>query len=165
MCTNYSERKIDIIDRRLEALTELMRDMKTNMSPANPPQSNQTTISHSDIPRPSPAQSSGSTHYGHLAQLTADSPVVEGESSLAAHGEFATEFMKNAVGTESLQGASLELRETLDSLHHIVNSLKQQTAATEMSYPYARSVPRPTFKNDLPPIQTAVALIRECESE
>ncbi|KAJ4024118.1 hypothetical protein NW766_000350 [Fusarium irregulare] len=160
-----AERKIDIIDRRLEALTELMRDMKTNMSPANPPQSNQTTISHSDIPRPSPAQSSGSAHYGHLAQLTADSPVVEGESSLAAHGEFATEFMKNAVGTESLQGASLELRETLDSLHHIVNSLKQQTAATEMSYPYARSVPRPTFKNDLPPIQTAVALIRECETE
>ncbi|KAG8669090.1 hypothetical protein FPOAC1_008478 [Fusarium poae] len=111
-------------------------------------------------------KSSTSTHYGHLAQLTADSPVIEGESSLAAHGEFANEFLKNAVGTESLQGASLELRETLDSLHHIVSSLKQQTAATEMSYPYARPVPRPPFKNnDLPPIQTAVALIRECETE
>ncbi|KAL4723265.1 hypothetical protein ACLX1H_009755 [Fusarium chlamydosporum] len=160
------ERKIDIIDRRLEALTELMRDMKTNMPSANPPQPNQNTTPNSDPPRQSPAQSSASAHYGHLAQLTADSPVIEGESSLAAHGEFANEFLKNVVGTESLQGASLELRETLDSLHHIVSSLKQQTAATEMSYPYARPMPRPTFKNnDLPPIQTSVALIRECETE
>ncbi|KAL3594100.1 hypothetical protein FPOAC2_08405 [Fusarium poae] len=160
------EKKIDIIDRRLETLTELMRDMKTNMSSANSLQPSQNTTPNSDLPRQSPAQSSTSTHYGHLAQLTADSPVIEGESSLAAHGEFANEFLKNAVGTESLQGASLELRETLDSLHHIVSSLKQQTAATEMSYPYARPVPRPPFKNnDLPPIQTAVALIRECETE
>ncbi|RGP59628.1 hypothetical protein FLONG3_11144 [Fusarium longipes] len=159
------ERKIDIIDRRLEALTELMRDMKTNLSSANPPQSNRNDIPNSDPTRQSPAQISTSTHYGHLVQLTADSPVIEGESSLAAHGEFANEFLKNAVGTASLQGASLELRETLDSLHHIVSSLKQQTAAAEMFYPYARPVPRPNFKNnDLPPIQTAVALIRECET-
>ncbi|KAJ4255400.1 hypothetical protein NW762_009395 [Fusarium torreyae] len=163
------ERKIDIIDRRLEALTELMRDMKMNMSSSNPPQPNQPTqqqTTASDSTRPSPSQHSGSTPYGHLAQLSADSPVIEGESSLAAHGEFANEFLKNAVGTESLQGASLELRETLDSLHHIVNSLKQQTAATEMSYPYARAVPRPPIKNnELPPIQMAVTLIRECEVE
>ncbi|CAF3588236.1 unnamed protein product, partial [Fusarium graminearum] len=159
-------RAIDIIDRRLETLTALMRDMKTNMSSTNSLQSSQNTTPNSDPTRQSPAQSSTSTHYGHLAQVTADSPVVEGESSLAAHGEFANEFLKNAVGTESLQGASLELRETLDSLHHIVTSLKQQTAATEMSYPYARTIPRPTLKsNNLPPIQTAVALIRECETE
>ncbi|KAF4441897.1 hypothetical protein F53441_11857 [Fusarium austroafricanum] len=158
------ERKIDIIDRRLEALTELMRDMKMNM-PTNI-QTNQSNTPNSDVTRQSSAQASSSTPYGHLTQLTADSPVIEGESSLAAHGEFANEFFKNAVGTESLQGASLELRETLDSLHHIVNSLKQQTAATEMSYPYARSMPRPTLKNNnLPPIQTAVVLIRECETE
>ncbi|KAF5532730.1 hypothetical protein FPHYL_13717 [Fusarium phyllophilum] len=159
-----SERKIDIIDRRLEALTELMRDMKMNMSSTST-QPNQNHIPSSDVPRQSPAQASSSTPYGHLAQQTADSPVIEGESSLAAHGEFANEFLKNAVGTESLQGASLELRETLDSLHHIVSSLKQQTAATEMSYPHARQLPRPSLKNnELPPIQTAVALIRESEN-
>ncbi|GKU01982.1 hypothetical protein FLAG1_03094 [Fusarium langsethiae] len=160
------EKKIDIIDRRLETLTELMRDMKTSMTSTNSLQSSHNTSPNSsNPPRQSPAHSSTSTPYGHLAQLTADSPVIEGESSLAAHGEFANEFLKNAVGTESLQGASLELRETLDSLHHIVSSLKQQTAATEMSYPYARPIPRPTLKNsDLPPIQTAVALIRECEN-
>ncbi|KAM0343698.1 hypothetical protein ACHAPU_008289 [Fusarium lateritium] len=160
-----SERKIDIIDRRLEALTELMRDMKMNMPSANL-QPTQNHTPNSEATRQSPAPASSSTPYGHLTKLDADSPVIEGESSLAAHGEFANEFFKNAVGTESLQGASLELRETLDSLHHIVNSLKQQTAATEMSYPYARPSPRPTLKtHELPPIQTSVSIIRECETE
>ncbi|KAF5658365.1 C6 transcription factor [Fusarium heterosporum] len=159
------EKKIDIIDRRLEALTQLMRDMKMNMTSANL-QSTQNFTPNSEAARQSPAQASSSTPYGHLTKLDADSPVVEGESSLAAHGEFANEFLKNAVGTESLQGASLELRETLDSLHHIVNSLKQQTAATEMSYPYARPAPRPTLRNhELPPIQLSVSIIRECETE
>lgn len=142
-----------------------MRDMKMNMPSANS-QPSQNHTPKSDSTRQSSAQASSSTPYGHLTQPNADSPVIEGESSLAAHGEFANEFLKNAVGTESLQGASLELRETLDSLHHIVSSLKQQTAATEMSYPYARLVPRPTLKNhELPPIQTAVSIIRECESK
>ncbi|KAF4999996.1 hypothetical protein FGRMN_2077 [Fusarium graminum] len=159
------EKKIDIIDRRLEALTELMRDMKMSMPSANL-QPTQNFTPNSEPTRQSPAQASSSTPYGHLTKLDADSPVVEGESSLAAHGEFANEFLKNAVGTESLQGASLELRETLDSLHHIVNSLKQQTAATEMSYPYARPAPRPTLRNhELPPIQLSVSIIRECETE
>ncbi|KAF5021506.1 hypothetical protein F66182_6449 [Fusarium sp. NRRL 66182] len=184
-----SERKIDIIDRRLEALTELMRDMKMNMQSPNPPRPNTTATAAtatattattataaaaatqhntpgSDATRHSSAQPSGSTSYGHLAQLNADSPVIEGEFSLAAHGEFANEFFKNAVGTESLQDASLELRETLDSLHHIINSLKQQTAVTEISYPYARVAARPSLKSsEFPPIQAAVALIRQCEME
>ncbi|KAM0473748.1 hypothetical protein ACHAP7_008080 [Fusarium lateritium] len=164
-CDACRTRKIDIIDRRLEALTELMRDMKMNMPSANS-QPSQNHTPKSDSTHQSSAQASSSTPYGHLTQSNADSPVVEGESSLAAHGEFANEFLKNAVGTESLQDASLELRETLDSLHHIVSSLKQQTAATEMSYQYARPIPRPTLKNsELPPIQTAVSIIRECESE
>ncbi|KAF5010763.1 hypothetical protein FDECE_3093 [Fusarium decemcellulare] len=160
-----SERKIDLIDRRLEAVTQLLKDMKMNMPSAA------TQSAQQDTPTPetagqSSAQPSTSTPYGNPINSAADSPVVEGESSLAAHGAFANEFLKNAVGTDSLQGASLELRETLDSLHHIVNSLKQQTVATEMHYPSARIAPRPSLKgSEMPPIQKAVALIRQCETE
>ncbi|KAM5383562.1 hypothetical protein ACJZ2D_002011 [Fusarium nematophilum] len=161
-----SERKIDLIDRRLEAVTQLLRDMKMNMS------SSTTQPSQQDTPSPdtggglSSAQPSSSTPYGHAIHSAADSPVVEGESSLSAHGVFANEFLKNAVRTGSLQDTSLELRETLDSLHHIVNSLKQQTAATELQYPQAKHIPRPPLKSsELPPIQKAVALIKQCENE
>ncbi|KAF4973961.1 hypothetical protein FZEAL_9089 [Fusarium zealandicum] len=160
-----SERKIDIIDRRLEAVTQLLRDMKMNMPTTN------TQISQQEAPRFETAgqplhQPSTSTPYGHATQSTADSPVVEGESSLAAHGAFASEFLNNAVRTGSLQEASLELHETLDSLNHIVSSLKQQTAETEMTFPCAKIFPRPSHKGcEMPPIHKAVALIRQCETE
>lgn len=109
------------------------------------------------------ALTSTSTPYNHAV----DSPVVEGESSLAAHGNFANEFLKNAVQAGSLQDASLEMRETLDSLHHIVNSLNKQTAATEMLFPNANVLPRPSYKGyEMPPVHAAVSLLNrsECES-
>lgn len=159
-----SERKIDLIDRRLEAVTQLLRDMKMNM-PSIPPTSQKDTPSP-DTAGGQPSAQPVSTPFSHAAQPAADSPVVEGESSLAAHGAFANEFLKNAVNTGALQGASLELRETLDSLHHIVTSLKQQTVSTEMNYPNATIFPRPSLKgSEMPPIQKAVALIRQCESK
>ncbi|KAI8657742.1 Fungal-trans domain-containing protein [Fusarium keratoplasticum] len=158
------ERKIDLIDRRLEAVTQLLRDMKMNM-PSIPPTSQKDTPSP-DTAGGQPSAQPVSTPFSHAAQPAADSPVVEGESSLAAHGAFANEFLKNAVNTGALQGASLELRETLDSLHHIVTSLKQQTVSTEMNYPNATIFPRPSLKgSEMPPIQKAVALIRQCENE
>lgn len=97
---------------------------------------------------------------------TSNSHVVEGESSLAAHSVFANEFLQNAVPIDSLQGASLELRDTIDSLHHIVDALKQQTADVEMSYTMANPVPRPALPGvKLPPIQKTIALIRRAKSE
>lgn len=158
-----SERKIDLIDRRLEAVTQLLRDMKMNMPSSVAPTSQKDTPSPDTAGGQPLAHPVNSTPFGPPA---ADSPVIEGESSLAAHGAFANEFLKNAVNTGSLQGASLELRETLDSLHHIVTSLKQQTVGTEMNYPNATIFPRPSFKgSEMPPIQKAAALIRQCESK
>jgi hypothetical protein len=92
--------------------------------------------------------------------------VIEGESSLAAHSVFANEFLRKVVNTESLQEASLELRDTLDSLSHIVTSLKGQTLATEMTYPNAVPAQRPVLhSDDLPPVQKAIALIRAAKSK
>lgn len=91
--------------------------------------------------------------------------VVEGESSLAAHSAFANEFLQKVVDTESLQESSLELQDTLDSLSHIVTSLKGQTLATEMTYPNAVLTQRPVHhSNELPPVQKAIALIRAAKS-
>lgn len=113
-----------------------------------------------------PSASSTSTPFGHAVQPASDSPVIEGESSLAAHSVFANEFLQNAVGTGALQGASLEMRETLDSLHHIVSALKQQPPASELSYTSANQVPRPTLPGiQLPPIQKTVPIIRRSKSE
>lgn len=92
--------------------------------------------------------------------------MVEGDSSLAAHSVFANEFLQKAVRTGSLQDSSLEMRETLDSLHHIVSTLKNQTGATELKYPNARPVQRAPIPGvELPPIEKTVAIFRLLKSE
>ncbi|KAF7548399.1 hypothetical protein G7Z17_g7083 [Cylindrodendrum hubeiense] len=158
------ERKIDLIDRRLEGVTRLLQEMKTSM----PASSAHLAALSKDSPldkTSQPSASSTSTPFGHAVQPASDSPVIEGESSLAAHSVFANEFLQNAVGTSSLQDAGLEMRETLDSLHHIVNALKQQPAASELSYALAYKVPRPTLPGiKLPPIQKTVSVIRRCKN-
>ncbi|KAJ3940046.1 uncharacterized protein N0V96_010045 [Colletotrichum fioriniae] len=82
--------------------------------------------------------------------------IVEGDSSLAAHSVFATEFLQKVVSTESLQDSSLDLGETLDALSQIVNALKQPTAAGEMTYPHAKPFTRVRAQGiELPPIEKA----------
>ncbi|KAI5461500.1 fungal-specific transcription factor domain-containing protein [Mariannaea sp. PMI_226] len=159
------ERKIDLIDRRLEGVTRLLQEMRTSM-PTSGPQPVPLNIETPIEKPPQSASSATSTPFGHIVQPASDSPVVEGESSLAAHSVFANEFLQKAVRIDSLPGASLELRDTIDSLYHIVEALKQQTAATEMSYTMANQVPRPTLPGiKLPPIQKIIALIRGAKTE
>ncbi|KAK7432494.1 hypothetical protein QQZ08_001059 [Neonectria magnoliae] len=164
-CDACRTRKIDLIDRRLEGVTRLLQEMKTSMPSPN----SQPSVQSKDSPQDrasQPSMSSTSTPFGHSVQPASDSPVIEAESSLVAHSVFANEFLQNAVGTDSLQAAGLEMRETLDSLHHMVDALKQQTPATEMVYTMANQTPRPTLPGiKLPPIQKTVALVRRYKSE
>ncbi|CAM1508091.1 Fc.00g049390.m01.CDS01 [Cosmosporella sp. VM-42] len=150
-----SERKIDLIDKRLQGVTQLLEDLRMNCSPpsSQPPK---------DVPSINAPRSSGiSTPFGNAMPSDSDSPLVEGNSSLAAHSVFANEFLQNAVRTGSLQDSSLEMRETLDSLHHIVDTLRRQSGASEMSYPHANPVQRTPLQGiELPPIEKSVSIIR-----
>lgn len=161
MLAAFSEKKIDLIDKRLQGLTQLLEELRLNWS--SPP-TQQSKDASAGLLQPTP--STGSTPYGHVVPSSSDSPLVEGESSLAAHSVFANDFLQEAVRTGSLQDSSLEMRQTLDSLHHIVDSLRQQTGATEMIYPKARPTPRPVLQStELPPIQKAVSLFQVFKSK
>ncbi|KAJ0280815.1 hypothetical protein Brms1b_007565 [Colletotrichum noveboracense] len=105
---------------------------------------------------------STNTPSSHALQADEESSaVVEGESSLAAHSVFATEFLQKVVSTKSLQDSSLDLGETLEALSQIVTALKQQPVAGEMTYPHAKPVQRQRIQGlELPPIQKAVNTIR-----
>lgn len=156
--------KIDIIDRRLEEVRQLLRNFDTKSLSASaqlaPENENRTGLVQGHM------STTYSTPFEQVVQPASDSPVVEGESSLAAQSVFANNFLRNSVQAHSPQDSNLELCETLDSLHHIVNSLKQRTAATEMVYPNAKSVLRFSLRNyELPPIQKTTALIRAAKSE
>ncbi|ROT38994.1 fungal-specific transcription factor domain-containing protein [Sodiomyces alkalinus F11] len=175
LITPQYERKIDLIDRRLEGVIRLLEDLKTNLPASNtqpqPPTQNFNDSSHAGVKANPTATISTSTcpcptPPNHALPHIPGGSVIEGDSSLTAHSVFANEFLQKVVNTESLQDASLEMRETLDSLHHIVNALKQPTASSEMTYPNARRLPRPSSKHgsEMPPITKAVAMIRLAKS-
>ncbi|KAI8309147.1 hypothetical protein K4K59_009393 [Colletotrichum sp. SAR11_240] len=163
-----NERKIDQIDRRLETVIRLLHDMKVNPSAGTtgsdrsggimgtPPTEGMSLFSQDGPP------TSTNTPSSHALQADEESSaVVEGESSLAAHSVFATEFLQKVVSTKSLQDSSLDLGETLEALSQIVTALKQQPVAGEMTYPHAKPVQRQRIQGlELPPIQKAVNTIR-----
>ncbi|CAI4210955.1 unnamed protein product [Parascedosporium putredinis] len=140
LITPQYERKIDLIDRRLDGVIRLLEDLKMNWQPGPSNPSQQLS------PPPKPA-SSMSTPGSAPSQPEATGPVVEGDSSLTAHSAFANQFFQEVVSTDELQDSSLEMRETLDALRHMVHSLKHQTAASEMSYPNSR----PSTRVAIPP--------------
>ncbi|KAI8214163.1 hypothetical protein K4K52_002021 [Colletotrichum sp. SAR 10_76] len=168
-----NERKIDQIDRRLETVIRLLHDMKVNPSAGTtssdrsggvlgtPPTEGMSLFSQDGPP------TSTNTPSSHALQADEESSaVVEGESSLAAHSVFATEFLQKVVSTKSLQDSSLDLGETLEALSQIVTALKQQPVAGEMTYPHAKPVQRQRIQGlELPPIQKAVNTIRVAKSQ
>src|SRR5690348_11485193 len=109
MLAAFSEKKIDLIDKRLQGLTQLLEELRLNWSS---PSTQQFKDASAGLVQPT--SSTGSTPYGHVVPSSSDSPLVEGESSLTAHSVFANEFLQEAVRTGSLQDSSLEMRQTLD---------------------------------------------------
>ncbi|KAH7120471.1 hypothetical protein EDB81DRAFT_700705 [Dactylonectria macrodidyma] len=158
------ERKIDVIDSRLEEVTRLLEELQTNLAtPAV--HAIQTIGSSGSSPRP-PIPASSSAHFGHVVRRASDSPAIQGESTLAAHSVFANEFLQGAVQTDAIPDSSnIEFRDALSSLHHVVDSMNQQNGANDMSYPDAHPVECVSFRgNELPPMKLTVALIRAAKA-
>lgn len=151
-----SERKIDHIERRLDGIIEILNDLRVSRPDTERPQLPRRTQT------PSNESNFTSTVSRHAAQAEpAPGPVVEGESSLTAHSAFATEFLQKFVRSDSLQNCSLEMRQTLDALAHIVTTLKKQTASNDIINSHLTPAPRlRPHRFELPPIEKAVALIR-----
>jgi hypothetical protein len=90
---------------------------------------------------------------------------LEGESSLAAHSAFASDFMHQVAGADPVPGFGSDMKNTLDALSHVVGALREQTFANEMAYPHSRPSQRlRPSEYKLPPIQKATELIRIAKS-
>lgn len=157
-----SENKIDLLDHRLNEITQLLQNLhnadekrQAERNPKNPSSWPMT----GQIPTPSSQVTQ---------QPTPNSPLVDGESSLADHSSFANDYLRQAIYTSNsaLPKSSVEMDGFLKTLHHIIDGLKQQPMAAEMVYPDSLSSPKFSFGDlTLPPIQKIVDLIRNLKSE
>ncbi|CAI7669817.1 unnamed protein product [Penicillium manginii] len=154
LLTPQYERKIDLIDSRLEKAIRLLEKLQaselsdgSSRPPGNSQISTQTPPSVS-----TPASDSTQTKWAH-------GQVAEGDSSLAAHSAFANEFLQKVIATNPLQASSPELCNTLDELSSILT--QGDGAVDELAYPHARPIQRVNLPGyEMPPLKKAIALIR-----
>ncbi|KIL84037.1 fungal specific transcription factor domain-containing protein [Fusarium avenaceum] len=149
-----SERKIDLIDNRLQKAIGLLEKLQAGES-----------SSESSKRYRSPQTSAQTSHSISTPASDSTQPkraydqVVEGGSSLTAHSAFANEFLQQVAATSCLRDSSPELSNTIDELSSIL--VQDDTAGDELAYPHARPIQQPTLPaNEMPPFKKAIALIR-----
>ncbi|KAF9874828.1 hypothetical protein CkaCkLH20_07522 [Colletotrichum karsti] len=166
LITPQYEKKIDLIDRRLDGVVRLLEDLKLQLPTAATITAAASSASAATGSAPLPSQpvvAPTSTPANHADIVQATGYMVEGESSMTAQSIFAHEFLRKTVGDAS---SVLEMRETLDALHSLVEALKQQPTAHELTYPHARILRRPAFSDcEMPPVQSAVGIIRDGKAQ
>lgn len=90
---------------------------------------------------------------------------VEGSSSLAAHSNFAADFLKRAVNWNESDESSGGARGLLDTLRQIVGTIEQQHRLPDSRLPARTIAPLPARQDrDLPPFEVAVGVIRKARS-
>jgi hypothetical protein len=151
-----SEKKIDLIDRRLDGVVRLLEELNTQRSQASPVLT---------VPAKAPAastantvaSSSPSSHGGYSNHTQVTGSMVEGESSLTAQSVFANELFQKVASQDSRP----EMRERIEALRHMVETLKKQPAAHEMKYPNAQpSRPAALEGCELPPIDATLQVLK-----
>ncbi|CAH0055475.1 unnamed protein product [Clonostachys solani] len=160
LITPQYERKLDVIDNRLERAIHLLENLHTRGTPdvRSPQQPHRPQV-------PTKTPSSASTPASDSIQpQRAHGQAVEGDSSFAAHSVFVNEFLQTVAETTSLQESSPELCEALDELSCIL--IQQDATTDEVAYPHSRPIQRPNLPGcEMPPIKKAIALIRIAKTQ
>ncbi|KAK1829713.1 fungal-specific transcription factor domain-containing protein [Podospora conica] len=163
LVTPQYEKKIDHIDRRLELVVRLLQDIKAQIPPSASNVPSPDSASTGPSIKVTPPVASPACHSPSSSRNEApDASVVEGDSSLTAHSTFANNLLLKVVG--QLEDPSrLQMGETLDTLRHLVDAMKQQPASHEMTYPNAQSLTLSASAMlkglELPPIKDAVKVL------
>ena len=159
-----SEKKIDLIDRRLDGVVRLLEELKTQLpahSPVPPPATGSVAASAPNtVACTSPSTGSHGSHGNHSTEITGT--VVEGESSLSAHSVFANDLLQKVVSRDSRP----EMHERVEALRHMVEAMRKQPADHEMTYPHAKPI-RPAAPPgcDLPPIEKTLEVLKLAKCE
>ena len=119
-------------------------------------------------PSPSSLASDGvaraSNHEDSGRDNDADS-AFEGDSSMAAHSVFASEFLHDAVTRTSFRALNPDMESALQSLQQIV-AMQDRVSAHESKFENVRTLPKGGFRDlPMPPMNVVVALLREVRGE
>ena len=136
----------------------MLEELKTQLpSPSAAPSRAALSTAPTTIASASPA--SHVSPYGNPVSHgeAATGTVVEGESSLTAHSVFANDLLQKVVSKD----AGPEMRQGIEALQHMVETMKKQPAVSEMTYPHAKPVRPVTLEGcELPPIDQTLHVLK-----
>lgn len=89
--------------------------------------------------------------------------VVEGSSSFSAHSKLAIDFLHKVAGADRQKGYTFETKELLDSLHQIVDAVKNLRLSPQSLFTPAQTLASAGDKGNMPDIQAAVGLIQKAQ--
>ncbi|KAL1836185.1 hypothetical protein VTJ49DRAFT_5466 [Mycothermus thermophilus] len=125
-------------------------------------QSPPVTVSNSTASSPAAPQITQRAHGHRGAALPeATGSVAEGESSLTAQSVFANDLLKKVVSNNTRP----EMHQRIEALSSMVESLKKQPVAQEMTYPHAKPVSQSVpIGCELPPIEKTLEVLQLSKS-
>ncbi|KAI1778847.1 fungal-specific transcription factor domain-containing protein [Hypoxylon cercidicola] len=166
LISSQYERKIDLIEERLGGIETLLRNLSPISSNAS---SGPESFTRRSSGRPTPLSLSvnGQDDSSNTVFDQEDAGDFEGNTSLAAHTAFASEFLENAVQGTPLQqhGGSAKVDAALSSLRQIVNLQESRRALSsfhEFRLPGLRPPPKASLRDiQLPPMTFVAEKLRE----
>ncbi|KAL4919834.1 hypothetical protein BDW62DRAFT_199554 [Aspergillus aurantiobrunneus] len=165
LISSQYERKIDLIEQRLDRLGDLVESLALHSSSSSERHHRKHSSAHSprsrhdDIVVYPPQDGYGSFH------LNEKDSILKGQSSLSAHSSFAVNFLHDEVDSKHEREIDSEMRDLLDTISSMVDAFNSQPLSPTL-FPYARkeqNTARPEY--EMPPIQNAVDAIREAQKE
>lgn len=167
-----SEQKIDLIEERLANIEEVLRDLKSTIistrTLATP-----TTTAMPDEPvyHPTTTRHMTPASSGYPSRATVEaldqhesSRPFEGNSSMAAHSAYASEFLETAVSQSALQVSSPRIGAALSTLKQIVNMQDHQahpSSSREVRLPNQKAIRGTGLqKLAMPPMELVLRLCR-----
>ncbi|KAI0894360.1 fungal-specific transcription factor domain-containing protein [Annulohypoxylon nitens] len=164
LISSQYERKIDLIEERLGGIETLLRNLSP-ISASKPPTTEAFIRQPSD--KLTPLSSNSRDETSSTIFDPEDAGDFEGNSSLAAHTVFASEFLEHAVQGTPLQqqGNVPKIDAALSSLRHILNIQKTQRAVSsfhEFRFPGPKQPPKVNLRDlPLPPMALVAEKLRE----
>ncbi|KAI1391863.1 fungal-specific transcription factor domain-containing protein [Hypoxylon trugodes] len=163
LISSQYERKIDLIEERLGGIETLLR----NLAPISASPSNTEAPTRQPSDKLTPLSMTSRDDTSSTVFDPEDAGDFEGNSSLAAHTAFASEFLEHAVQGTSLQqqGGSPKIDAALSSLRRIVHMQESRRAVSsfhEFRLPGQKQSSKTTLRDlPLPPMEFVAEKLRE----
>ncbi|PWY79718.1 fungal-specific transcription factor domain protein [Aspergillus heteromorphus CBS 117.55] len=164
LISSQYEKKIDLIEERLGNIERVLYELKNSSKRPSEACYQSTPVSGQLSP--------SATNHTSNAATTLDqheaTPEFEGNSSMAAHSAYASEFLETAVSRSALPMSTPKMSMALATLKHMVNMQdhKAQSPSREVRFPNQRSIPGSGLRDlTMPPVQVVLSLLRRCKEQ